>query len=416
MKVITLGLGYIGLPTSLMFARHGVEVVGVDISEETIKQINMGSIPIEEPGLTEYLHYARRMGNFKASLTPETGDVFIIAVPTPNLEDSFKGCDLSFVKQGLEAVLPYVRRGNIIIIESTISPRTMTDMVKPLFEKAGFSVGETIFLVHCPERVLPGNILNELIENNRIIGGVTDKCTEKGKDVYRLFVKGKLLGTDASTAELAKLMENTYRDVNIALANELVQISTQLGIDALEVVRLANQHPRVNIHNPGPGVGGHCLAVDPYFIVAKAPEQAKLISLSRKINNNMPHFIVKKIIEIVKEKQGSTITILGLAYKGNTDDVRESPSIKIVNQLCNLTDFEIKTFDPHVHPSIPTTQTMEEALLNSDLAVILCDHKEFENLSDKSVHLMKQRNVFDTKNILLNSECFDNHYNLGSLR
>ncbi|MBC1406188.1 nucleotide sugar dehydrogenase, partial [Listeria welshimeri] len=195
---------------------------------------------------------------------------------------------------------------------------------------------------------LPGQILHELVHNNRIIGGVTETCTEKGKEIYGLFVEGKLLGATASTAELSKLMENTYRDVNIALANELVQISDKLGIDALSVIEMANQHPRVNIHQPGPGVGGHCLAVDPYFIVAEAPKEARLIRQAREINSHMPHFIVRKVLDIMEENNGKTITVLGLAYKGNVDDMRESPSLQIVNQLKSLTDYDIRTFDPYV--------------------------------------------------------------------
>jgi len=210
-------------------------------------------------------------GSFRASLTPVEADVFIIAVPTPNLNDEFLSCDLTFVKNACESIVPFVRKGNLVIVESTIAPRSMDDVVKPLFEESGFTIGEDLYLAHCPERVLPGKILHELIYNNRIIGGITEKCTEQAAKVYSLFVKGEIIKTEAKTAELSKCMENTFRDVNIALANELTKICFELNINVLDVIEMANKHPRVNIHQPGPGVGGHCLAIDPYFIYSKAP-------------------------------------------------------------------------------------------------------------------------------------------------
>lgn len=413
MKVVTVGLGYIGLPTSLMFAKHGAEVVGVDVSERVVGFLNAGQVPIEEPGLPEYLTEALARKKFRASLKPERGDVFIIAVPTPNALDEFGSCDLTYVKQATEAILPCLETGNTVIIESTISPRTTEDIIQPLIEKEGFRVGEDIYLVHCPERVLPGQILHELVHNNRIIGGVTEKCTEKGKEIYGLFVKGELLGAAASTAELSKLMENTYRDVNIALANELVQISSKLGIDALSVIEMANQHPRVNLHQPGPGVGGHCLAVDPYFIVAEAPEEAKLIYQARQINSHMPHFIVQKVLDIMEANQGETITILGLAYKGNVDDTRESPALQIVNQLKKATYYNIRTFDPYVANS--DAYSLETALSNSDLAIVLTDHDIFKEIPESIINTMKTPILFDTKNCVLGCDAFHEHYTLGNI-
>lgn len=288
MKVNVIGLGYIGLPTALTFANHGIEVVGVDVSETVVQSLQAGQAPIEEPDIDRYLAQALAKKTFKAQLVPEKADVFIIAVPTPNIADQFGSCDLSYVKAAMAAILPYLEQGNTVIVESTIQPRTMEDIVGPFFEKAGYTVGEELYLLHCPERVLPGKIFEELVMNNRIIGGMTSACTQQGKRIYQTFVKGNVLETSASIAELSKLMENTYRDLNIALANELVQIGDRLNIDALQVIALANQHPRVNIHQPGPGVGGHCLAVDPYFVVAAAPEDAKLIQLGRMINTEIP--------------------------------------------------------------------------------------------------------------------------------
>ncbi|MBC1521343.1 nucleotide sugar dehydrogenase [Listeria aquatica] len=413
MKVVTIGLGYIGLPTSLMFARHGAEVVGVDISKRVVGFLNAGHVLIEEPGLEAYLTEALLQQKFKASLIPEEGDVFIIAVPTPNLSDKYGSCDLTYVKKAIESILPYLKKGNTVIIESTIAPCTTEDIIQPLIEKVGFQIGEDIFLVHCPERVLPGKILHELVNNNRIIGGVTEKCTQKGIEIYGLFVKGKSLGASASAAELAKLMENTYRDVNIALANELVLISEKLGIDALSVIQLANEHPRVDIHQPGPGVGGHCLAVDPYFIIAKAPERAQLIHQARKINSQMPGFIVNQVQEIMEENKGTKVTVLGLTYKGNVDDIRESPSLQIINELERSTSYQIVIFDPYV--AEVGTSSIEEALVNSDLALVLTDHDEFKEISEKQIRNMKTPILFDTKNCVKTLNQFEKEYSLGRL-
>lgn len=413
MKIVTIGLGYIGLPTALMFAKHGQDVLGVDISKPIVDQLNSGIVSIEEPGLEVLLSDALTKNKFKASLFLEKGDVFIVAVPTPNKQDQFGSCDLSYIAQALNAIVAVVQSGNTIIIESTVAPRTMEDFVQPFFEQAGFKVGEDIFLVHCPERVLPGQILYELVHNNRIIGGITENCTEKGKKIYETFVKGNLWISTASIAELSKLMENTYRDVNIALANELVQIGEKLNIDALEVIELANQHPRVNIHQPGPGVGGHCLAVDPYFVVASAPEETKLIQVARQINKQMPGFIVQKVQDIMEKNKGKTITVLGLAYKGNIGDVRESPAIKIVNQLRESTDYDIRTYDPHVKQA--DTKNLEEAFDKSDLALILCDHNEFKEFPHEVLNLMNQQVLFDTKNYYANNADFEHYYTLGTI-
>src|SRR5690606_13036575 len=307
-----------------------------------------GKIHIEEPGLQEALEEVIANGKFRAALEPEKADAFIISVPTPNNDDEFKSCDLNYVLSAVKAALPYVEKGNVLIVESTIAPRSMDDFVRPLVEQAGFVVGKDIFLVHCPERVLPGQIMHELIHNNRIVGGITPECTEAGAMVYSTFVKGELIKTDAKTAEMSKLMENTFRDVNIALANELTKVCNELDINALDVIEMANKHPRVNLHTPGPGVGGHCLAVDPYFIVAKAPETAQLINLARSINTSMPHFVVENINKLMEKVQGKVITLFGLTYKGNVDDVRESPAMEIRELLLQEGKFEVRAYDPHV--------------------------------------------------------------------
>lgn len=414
MKLCTVGLGYIGLPTSIMFAKHGVDVVGVDVSEHVIDSLNNVKIHIEEPGLQDALEEVVANGKFKAQLTPEKADVFIIAVPTPNHEDDYRSCDLSFVLSALENVIPHLEKGNTVIVESTIAPRTMDDSVKPRLEEAGFTIGEDIYLVHCPERVLPGQIMHELIYNNRIIGGVTEACTEKGAEVYATFVKGELIKTEAKTAEMSKLMENTFRDVNIALANELAKVSNELGINALDVIEMANKHPRVNLHTPGPGVGGHCLAVDPYFIIAKAPETAKLINLSRQINNSMPEYVVETTEKLLAKNNGKKITVFGLTYKGNVDDIRESPAMEIYEILRKKPEYEVVAYDPHVKLDF-VEKDLEKALDGSDIVLILSDHNEFKALTSEHFSKMNTKQVFDTKNVVKEHTDEINYINYGNL-
>ena len=398
MKINTIGLGYIGLPTSIMFANHGVDVVGVDVKKEAVDMLNGGTIHIEEPGLQEALENAIEKGNFRASLTPEKADVFIIAVPTPNKNDEHRSMDITYVMQALDNAIPVLEKGNVVIIESTIAPRTMDDFVKPRLEEAGFTIGEDIYLVHCPERVLPGQIMHELVHNNRIVGGITDACTEKGAEVYETFVEGELIKTNARTAEMSKLMENTFRDVNIALANELAKVSNELGINALEVIEMANKHPRVNLHTPGPGVGGHCLAVDPYFIIAKAPEASKIISLSREVNNSMPEYVVDAAMKLLAKHDGKKITIFGLTYKGNVDDIRESPAMEIYEMLNGKAEYDVVAYDPHVKLSF-VEQDLGKALDGSDLVLILSDHNQFKELTSEEFNKMNVKQVFDTKNV-----------------
>ncbi|MGD6843056.1 nucleotide sugar dehydrogenase [Bacillus infantis] len=414
MKICTIGLGYIGLPTSIMFAKHGAEVTGVDVKAEVVELLNSGTIHIEEPGLQEALSEVVSKGNFKASLAPEPADAFIISVPTPNNNDEYKSCDLSYVLSAVSSVIPYLKQGNVVIVESTIAPRSMDDHVLPLIEQAGFTAGKDIFLVHCPERVLPGQILHELIYNNRIVGGITPECTEAGAMVYSTFVKGEIIKTTAKTAEMSKLMENTFRDVNIALANELTKVCNDLEINALDVIEMANKHPRVNLHTPGPGVGGHCLAVDPYFIVSKSPDKAKIIELSRSVNTSMPHYVVENINRLMEGANGNTITLLGLTYKGNVDDIRESPAMEIRELLLQQGKYEIRSHDPHVELDW-VTKDFEEAVMNSSLAVILTDHNEFKELDFGKMAKMTDKRIFDTKKIVQNLSDEIEYIHFGNL-
>ncbi|TYS69846.1 nucleotide sugar dehydrogenase [Sutcliffiella horikoshii] len=414
MNICTVGLGYIGLPTSIMFAKHGVNVVGVDIREEVVESLNNGKIHLEEPGLQDALTEVTGLGRFKASTKPDKANAYIIAVPTPNNDDDYKSCDLSYVLSAVNSILPYVEKGNVIIVESTIAPRSMDDFVKPLVEEVGFVVGKDIYLVHCPERVLPGQILHELIYNNRIVGGITPQCTAAGAEIYSTFVKGEIIKTDAKTAEMSKLMENTFRDVNIALANEMTKVCNELDINALEVINMANKHPRVNLHTPGPGVGGHCLAVDPYFIVAKAPETARLINMAREINTSMPNYVLENVDNIMQKCKGKVITVFGLTYKGNVDDIRESPAMEIYESLIEQNKYIVRAYDPHVTNSF-VINNLEKSVDNSDLILILTDHSEFKELDFEKLNSMNTKQIFDTKNIVINSPNEFNYVNFGNL-
>lgn len=412
-KICVIGLGYIGLPTAAMFAKAGHKVVGVDINEKAVNLLNQGEIHIEEIGLGELVKKVVKEGSLKASVCPEKADAFIISVPTPNYPDYT--ANLEYVKSATESILPYLKRGDLIIVESTIPPRTIDDLIAPIIRNEGWKVGEEIYLAHCPERVLPGRILIELVENTRIVGGINDISTNKAAELYGSFVNGEIIKTIALTAEMSKLMENTYRDVNIALANELAKISDKLGINALEVIQLANRHPRVNLHQPGPGVGGHCLAVDPYFIIEKAPNESPLIFNARSINNSMPEFVVKHVEKLVGSS--GKIAVFGLTYKGNIDDIRESPAMNIVSILFKK-GYELSMYDPHVKQDQVSFQlaSFEEAITQADCILILSDHNEFKSLDEIEIYTkMRHPIIFDTKNhVKINSKAIK-YFNYGNL-
>ncbi|BFI98591.1 MAG: nucleotide sugar dehydrogenase [Priestia megaterium] len=413
-NLCVVGLGYIGLPTAAMFAKSNWNVVGVDVNPVAVEKLNQGEIHIEEVGLGELVKEVVKEGNLEAKLEPTYADCFIIAVPTPHNEDHT--ANLDYVIEATRSILPYLKEDDTVIVESTIPPRTINDIVAPIIEEQGWNVGEDLFLAHCPERVLPGRILIELVENTRIVGGINQKSAEQAAEIYRSFVKGEILITSAVSAEMSKLMENTYRDVNIALANELAKVSEKLGVDALEVIQLANHHPRVNLHLPGPGVGGHCLAVDPYFIIEKAPAQAVLISNARAINNSMPGFVIEQVKKLLPQKD-SKLAVLGLTYKGNIDDVRESPAMDIVN-LLRTEGYNISVHDPHVQPHQVEFElsSFEDAIGDAECILILTDHHEFKTLDEtKVVKLMKYPNVLDTRNCVQFSNEQIKYYNYSNL-
>ena len=414
MKICIIGQGYIGLPTAALFAKNGCEVLGVDINEEIVKKLNQGIAHIEEPGISDAIENAVSKGHYHASKSPEEAETFIITVPTPYVKEDLS-CDLNYVISACESILPVLNKGNVVIIESTIAPMSTDEVIKPIFENAGFTIGEDLFLAHCPERVLPGQIMEELVNNNRIVGGITEECSHKAADVYRTFVKGEIIETEAKTAELSKCMENTFRDVNIALANELAKICAEIGVNALDVIEMANKHPRVNIHSPGPGVGGHCLAIDPYFIYAKAPDVAKIIKLARDTNNSMPGFVIENTGRILAklDEDAHKISVFGVAYKGNTDDARESPAFEIIHGL-KAAGYEVAIHDPHFDN--PEYVSFDEAIKDSSLILILADHDQFKDLDYEKIEKeMRTPIIFDTKNILKESDEGVELINFGNL-
>ncbi|WP_046174529.1 nucleotide sugar dehydrogenase [Domibacillus indicus] len=413
-KLCVVGLGYIGLPTAAMFAKVGWDVTGVDVNSTAVEKLNRGEIHIEEVGLGELVKESVEAGRLKATLSPVEADCFIIAVPTPHRADHT--ADLTYVESATKAIVPFLKDGNTVIVESTIPPRTIDDVVAPLLAEAGWKPGEDIYLAHCPERVLRGRILIELIENTRILGGINEISAQKAADVYRSFVAGDILLTSAVSAEMSKLMENTYRDVNIALVNELVKISEKLKIDALEVIQLANHHPRVNLHLPGPGVGDHCLADDPYFIIEKAPEQSVLNSNARRINNSMPAFVVEQVKRLLPDNN-SKVALFGLTYKGNVNDVQESPAMDVLS-LLQAEGNKLGIHDPHVQQEQVNfyLSSFEEAIQGAECVLVLTDHDEFKKLDEeKLVQFMKEPILFDTKNCVRLESNDIQYINFGKL-
>lgn len=399
-KICVLGLGYIGLPTAAMFATHGHQIVGVDVKEEIINALNNAKITINEPYLDIMVQAAVTSGNLVAQSIPEKADVFIIAVPTPITED--KKADMTFVVSAAQSIVPYLEEGNTVILESTSPIGTVKELLVPILENSGLTAGSQFFVAHSPERVLPGKILIELVENNRIVGGINKRSSEIVRDLYKTFVKGEIFITDATTAEMCKMMENTFRDVNIALANELAVISEKAGINAWEVIGLCNKHPRVNIHQPGPGVGGHCIAVDPWFIVDKFPEDSRLIGMARNKNDGMPQHVLNRINGITENINGKKkVCILGATYKPDVDDTRESPIMHLIGLMEEQGEFDIRLFDPYISEHRYLHRNIDSAAAGSDLLVIGVNHKVFEKINYNLVsEFMRNKNIFDTRNFI----------------
>lgn len=399
-KIVVMGLGYIGLPTASMLATKGHQVLGVDVNEAAVATINSGRIHIIEPDLDILVRSAVNSGNLKASMTPEEGDTFIIAVPTPfkDLDGNPKAPDLSYVESATRAIVPYLREGNLVILEST-SPVGTTEFIYKTIVETRPELADKIHCAHCPERVLPGHILRELVDNDRIVGGLTKSANEQARDLYKSFCNGAILLTDSKTAELSKLVENSFRDVNIAFANELSLICDHLGINVWETIALANRHPRVNILQPGPGVGGHCIAVDPWFIVASAPKQAKLIKAAREVNDAKPHWVIDKVKTKAARFKEPVIACLGVTFKANIDDMRESPSLDIVKDLISQNVGKILVCDPNVQTekvSFPLCG-LKQVLTEADILLLLVDHTEFKEID---LDTIKDKVVIDTRGVL----------------
>ena len=410
-QICVLGLGYIGLPTAAMLAVHGFQVTGVDTDALVLQAVRDGRFHGQEPGLAELVTRALRSGNLHPAPRPSPADAFVIAVPTPCSHGPQAGAglpraDLSYVTAAAESIVPELRAGNLVVLESTVPPGTTAHLLAPILARSGLPVagdGAGVMLAHCPERVLPGRILEELVGNDRIIGGIDRASAERARELYSSFAQGAILLTDATTAEMVKLMENTYRDVNIALANELALVAERVGIDIWEAIELANRHPRVSLLKPGPGVGGHCIAVDPWFIAQVAPDATPLIQLARRVNDGMPAHVVELVKQAVAGILAPVVACLGLAYKADVDDVRESPALEVVRQLRGQ-GIEVRTFDPHVGP-VPGLEgahcrSLSEAVAGADCAVILTDHRELQCLRPEELGAMRHPFVIDTRNAL----------------
>lgn len=391
-KICVLGLGYIGLPTALLFAQN-YKVIGLDVNKKILALLKKGKIPFEEPGLQELFNKVK--GNFTISDSVEDADVFLIAVPTP-FEEEKKIADLQYVKSATEMISPYLKDDNLVILESTVPPGTSRQLVLPILVKSGV---KNFYYSYCPERAKPGSTINEMINNARIIGGVDDKSSQLTKDIYSSFVKGGIYLTNTVTAEFVKLMENTFRDVNIALANEFLHIVRKSKINIWEAIEFANKHPRVNIHKPGPGVGGHCLAIDPWFLTQNT-KKFKLIRLAREMNDSQPNDVFYLVKDFLKDIKKPTVTVLGVAYKGDVDDTRLTPALRFIDLMLDE-GFNVKIHDPFVKEFKYRLLSLEEAIKDSDCIVIITDHTLFKQINpEKIAIMMRSKNVFDTRNIL----------------
>ncbi|MCG9681416.1 UDP-N-acetyl-D-mannosamine dehydrogenase VpsB [Vibrio sp. Isolate23] len=409
-KVSVVGLGYIGLPTAAVIASRGIEVIGIDVNQHAVDTINKGEIHIVEPDLDIVVRSAVMTGKLKATTVPEAADAFMVAVPTPFKGDNHEP-DLSYIESAAKAIAPVLEKGNLVVLEST-SPVGATEKMAGWLAEARPDLtfpqqsgdAADIKVAHCPERVLPGYVLQELVSNDRVIGGMSDACNKRAVELYQTFVRGECILTNSRTAEMAKLTENSFRDVNIAFANELSLICEKLKINVWELIKLSNRHPRVNILNPGPGVGGHCIAVDPWFIVNSCPDEAKVIATARQVNDGKPHWVVDQVKQAADEFKKPVIACLGLAFKADIDDLRESPALDITTQLAHEDVGQVIAVEPNIS-SLPEHlidagvefMDLERALEIANVVVVLVDHKQFK-AADKIAFSKKV--VIDTRGVL----------------
>ena len=407
-KVSVVGLGYIGLPTAAVIASRGVEVIGVDVSQHAVDTINQGKIHIVEPDLDMLVQSAVTTGKLRATIEPEPADVFLIAVPTP-FSNGYKP-DVSYIEAAVKKIAPVLQKGNLVILEST-SPVGTTEKISEWMSEIRADLSfphqnneqADIYIAHCPERVLPGYVIQELVTNDRVIGGLTPRCAEQAKDLYQLFVKANCIVTDSRTAEMAKLTENSFRDVNIAFANELSIICDKLKINVWELIQLANRHPRVNILNPGPGVGGHCIAVDPWFIVDSAPEQARLIRTAREVNESKPEFVINKIRKVSEAFKQPKIALFGLAFKADIDDLRESPAVDIAEKVMQEALGDVLIVEPYIKELPAKLQeehvklvSLVESLGEANIIVTLTDHTVFKQVKQS---VLQEKVIIDARGI-----------------
>ncbi|SDS19105.1 UDP-N-acetyl-D-mannosaminuronic acid dehydrogenase [Paraoerskovia marina] len=395
--VAVIGLGYIGLPTAAILASNDVKVIGVDVNTATVDAVNRGDVPFVEPDLATYVAGAVTHGTLRATTTPEPADAFIVAVPTPFTDDMKP--DLTYIEAAAKSIAPCLRGGNLVILESTSPPKATERMAAWILEERpdlsldGTDNRPIIHFAHCPERVLPGRIMVELVTNDRVVGGLTVEAAEVARNLYRVFCQGEILLTDATTAEMTKLAENTFRDVNIAFANELASICEKVDVDVWELIRLANHHPRVEILRPGPGVGGHCIAVDPWFIVDAAPKRARLIRRARKLNDRKPRQVAKTIAHASMQANAQKIALLGLAFKPDIDDLRESPAVQVLENLRTLSPLPILVIEPHIDrlpnslAKLSNVQLVTiDGLEHADVVARLVAHHEFDDLPHALSH------------------------------
>jgi UDP-N-acetyl-D-mannosaminuronic acid dehydrogenase len=409
-SICVLGLGYIGLPTATTLAANGVSVLGVDTNEKILDTLNNDEIHIQESGLREAYRAARQSGRFQVAPRPAEADAFLIAVPTPFYPDrsgeykglTYKLADLRAVESAAESIVPHLRKGNLVLLESTSPPRTTVDRLAPILRRSGLEPGRDFHLAYSPERVLPGQILRELIENARVVGGINPESARAAAELYAVFVKGEIIQTDSTTAELVKLMENSYRDINIAIANEFSRLAAKFGVDVWEAIALANRHPRVRILSPGPGVGGHCISVDPWFLVEAAPELTSLIAAARRLNDSQPEFVVELVSRALGTLHGKRIAALGLSYKPDVDDVRESPAAEVV-RLLEAGGAAVKAWEPNkpdaAMEGVAVAPSLEAAIEEADAIVLLVPHSEFLALKPQQVlRVTPARTIIDAVN------------------
>ncbi len=394
-----IGLGYIGLPTALMLASKGVNVVGTDYNSQLVDTLKKGDLTFEEKGMRELFNNALK-NDIKFTTNYVKTDIYIVAVPTPYDSDS-KKIDSSYINAAIEEILKVSNKGAIVVIESTVSPGTVDRHIRPFIKNKGFTIGEDIHLIHAPERIIPGNMVYELKHNSRTIGADDVNIAKEVKKIYESFCKGEIVITDIRTAEMTKVVENTFRDINIAFANELAQICRSDNMDVHEIIRISNKHPRVNVLTPGPGVGGHCISVDPWFLVGDYPLLTNLILQARKINDSMPNFVLKRIREIMdihEIKDVSRVGLYGLSYKEDVDDTRESPTLQLLEIMRNNLATPLKTFDPHIKNNIVENQyrNFNEFLNDIDMIVVMVAHKHIKD----NIDLIKDKVIYDTKNAI----------------